>query len=184
MKYSFDIALSDKDYFEFNKFHLKHSSYGKKYHRTLLCILIAVAALFSLYVLVRDKFALTSVLLLLPYAAIAAIMALCYIPIEIAFLKISIKNSAVRGKALYSKCSTLELYEDYFCEITEQTKNENRYSAIERVYIYGEKYVYIYTNSVMAYIIPRTIFESSEQYSAFCEFIKEKSENVFTVKEK
>ena len=52
MKYSFEVKLGEQDYYEFNKFWMLRSHYGKKSVRSMRVMLAVVTlafALFSLY---------------------------------------------------------------------------------------------------------------------------------------
>ena len=74
----------------------------------------------------------------------------------------------------YSQSSVIEFFEDSFTETTDTNKTEHTYSAIEKIWVIGEKYVFIYISSVSGYIIPFPAFDSFKQRGEFLEFIKGK----------
>ena len=78
------------------------------------------------------------------------------------------------GKLPYSNFATLEFYDDYFVEITENTKTEIKYDAIFKVRVNEQKAIYIYQNAVLAYIIPFDVFDSSVARDEFLDFIHQK----------
>ena len=63
-------------------------------------------------------------------------------------------------------------------EITPDNKTETNYSAVERISIVDNKMIYIHVNNVMAYILPISCFESTEQYNSFMDFIKTKCSDI------
>ena len=99
------------------------------------------------------------------------------IPFYTLFLKLHLKSLNKNVKPLYSATSHLDFCEDIFIETTPDNKTEQKYSCIERVSIYNN-YIYIHINAILAYILPRSAFESDEQYAGFIEFIKTKCSNV------
>ena len=79
------------------------------------------------------------------------------------------------GKLPYSDYATLEFFDDYFLETTENTKTEVKYDAVFKVRVNKPKAIYIYQNTVLAYIIPFDAFASDTEREKFIEFIYQKS---------
>lgn len=78
----------------------------------------------------------------------------------------------------YSPTAQMKFYEDDFIEITPTNKIEQTYSAIERISVIRDQVLYIHVNNITAYILPRTCFDSQEQYDEFFAFIKTKCANI------
>jgi len=78
------------------------------------------------------------------------------------------------GKLPYSNASTIEFYDDYFIELTENTKTEVKYDAVLKIRVNNPKGIYIYQNAIMAYIIPFKAFNSNDEKSEFLNFINQK----------
>ncbi len=95
-------------------------------------------------------------------------------------LKGTIKSLKKKGKMGYSPEATLEFLEDSFLETTPDNKTEQRYEAVERISVLRGKAIYIHVNSVMAYILPMSCFESPEEYEAFLAFVKRKCPKIAT----
>ena len=81
--------------------------------------------------------------------------------------------SKLKGKKPYTEKAVLEFYDDVFIEITDENKNEVKYSAIENVFV-NEKIVLVFINGMEAYILPTRNFETNEQKSSFVEFLNSK----------
>ena len=81
------------------------------------------------------------------------------------------------GKLPYSNYATLEFYDDYFVEVTENTKTEVKYDAVFKVRVNEPKAIYIYQNAVLAYIIPFDVFCSDDERIKFVDFINKASKS-------
>lgn len=88
------------------------------------------------------------------------------------------KGLKKKGKMSYSPVSVIEFYDDRLVEITQEQKIEQKYTAIERISVVDNRIIYIHVNHVMAYLLPLTCFESTEQYNDFLAFIKEKCNQI------
>jgi len=173
--YKFECNLDDKDYYEFNKYHflnspdMKRNNLIGKISLPLFFLIILLYYIFNNY----DKlYILVNVFL---FSISSFIWCWSYKYFTIVFLKLYIKILKVNGKMPYSSNAKMQFFEDYFEEITPDTKSDIKYSAILRISISEEKNVYIYINSIAAYIIPLRSFKSLEEQTEFLNFIKEKS---------
>lgn len=174
MKFKFDIKLTDKDYFDYNKFWMLKTPYGKKQislSRKLLYLIFAIGIFIVLFM---------GEITTQTYITIGGFVVLCLLfqalmaRFFILSLKIQIKTMKKSGKMPFSAESNMEFYDETFIEYTTENKNEHKYSAIDRVSIVGSKTVYIHLNNVMAYMLPFDSFESVEEYNRFFDFIKTK----------
>lgn len=168
MKFKFNVNLSDADYFEYNKFWMKKSHYGKK---QMLQLRLMVALFIGIYVsgtmLARD-FSLGRVIAVLILFVIFEVL---LSPLYFLLLKFHLKSLKKKGKMAYSPSSVIEFYDDCFIELTPDNKTEQKYSAIERISLVDGKMVYIHINNIMSYLLPFSAFESGAQFDDFIEFI-------------
>lgn len=178
MNFKFQISFNDNDYLEFNKFHLLRSPYGEKSRKSMKSMLTVMLAAFALISLIFNGFSLSSLLYIIPLFVIWLLFWLFMDKFLISTVKTQLRQMKKSGKLPYSQSSILEFYEKGFVEITESNKTELKYTAIERISIVDKKYIYIHTNSIMAYIIPYSVFESDEQRSEFFVFLKSICQNV------
>ena len=171
MKYQFQISLTEDDYLQFNKFHLFRSPYGRrKFYRGATVAGVIFLVIAFLPALVKG-FTMRTVAEAIP-VLLFALLLLCYKPYLMLFLKAHIKRQKKNGKVSFSPKATMEFYEDHLVETTEENRTEQKYIAVERISVVENRYIYLYTNSIMAYILPFACFESKEQYQEFLEFLK------------
>ena len=74
----------------------------------------------------------------------------------------------------YSSSVSMHFFDDYFTEIAPDTETKIKYTAVMRISVSELKAIYIYTNSILAYIIPYNAFQSQTEYEEFLQFISEK----------
>ncbi len=178
MYFRFNINISDKDYLEYNKFWMIKSPYGKKQiaqYRVILAIFFLVISF--VYLIFRD-FSTDAFIGIIPYWILFAIVQLLFNSFFVWILKGQLKSLRKKGKMGYSPVAEMEFHEETFVETTPENKTEQKYTAIERVSVIADKVIYIHVNNVMSYILPRSCFESKENYDAFLEFIKTKCANI------
>ena len=176
MLYQFHTVMTEKGYYEFNKYHLVDSPEMKK---NLLRWKLYVPCLFVLlllsYYLRGEEWYYIGVVSIF-YALISLAWFFLVKPMILLYLKCYLKRMKKKGKLLYSKNATLDFYEDYFVEVTEETKTEVKYQAVLKVRINEPYGVYIYHNAVLAYIIPFDAFKNEEERQEFLAFIHRKTE--------
>ena len=173
MNFKFNINLTDNDYLEYNKFWNFRSHYGKHQLIFMRVILAVVIGIFVLVSFIQKGFSTSTFVSVIPLLILLALLEI-FLKKYITFtLKSQLNSLKKKGKAAYSPVSTLEFYDDYLVEITENNKTEQKYSSIERVSIIRGT-VYFHVNSIGAYILPITAFENKDIYDKFVEFIKTK----------
>ena len=178
MKFQFNVNTTDKDYFDYNKFWMLRSHYGKK---QMMGFRIVIAVIFGVYIFISlygGNFTVDSFISVIPMAILLIIFELLFSSLFVFFLKGHLKSLKKKGKMGYSPSSVIEFHEDVFIETTPDNKTEQKYSAIERVSVVDNKVFYIHVNNIMSYILPFSCFESNEQYNEFFEFIKTKCSNI------
>lgn len=178
MKFRFQLIFNDNDYLEYNKFHLLRSPYGEKPRKSMRSMITVMMAAFAIISLIFNGFSLSSLLYVIPLFIIWILFQLFMDKFLISTVKTQINQLKKNGKLPYSKISILEFYEKGLVEITEDNKTELKYTAIERISIVDKSYIYIHTNSMVAYIIPYSVFESDGQRNDFFAFIREICPNV------
>jgi len=176
MKFQFNIQMTDEDYWEYHKFWIIRSHYGKKQLLSMKILFTAVVAFLFFISLFGSHVSFNSFVVMI--SIIALVFSPFYDFIYGHFLKWFLKSMKKKGKAGYSPFSVMEFYEDHFVEMTEENKTEQKYSAIERISIVDQKTIYIHVNNIMAYFLPFACFQSKEQLDDFLEFIKTKCSNI------
>lgn len=138
-----------------------------------LCVPIMLLFMF-IYFLFQENSWYSLCFVLIFYIIISIVWFFSYESISLLFLKLHIKFMKKHGKLPYSNISTLEFYDDCFIELTENTKTEVKYDAILKIRVNNPKGIYIYSNVIMAYIIPFEVFNSNDEKNKFLDFINQK----------
>ena len=174
MKYSFEVKLGEQDYYEFNKFWMLRSHYGKRNVRStrvMLTVLILALALFSLY---SAGFTTEGLLVLIPYGVLMLLAHLAIKPFFALTLKGNLKHMQKSGRMPYSAVSQITFFEDHFEECAEEGKAEHPYTALERISAVEGRMVYLHLNNVQAYLVPYSVFADHAQYEEFLAFLAQK----------
>ena len=178
LKYSFNVSISERDYYEYNLFWLLRSPYGRRLIRNYRLAILLLGVIAIAISLASGGFSVDSLLGVLP-VVIIILLAQLFVK---GFFKLSFKGQIQTmkksGKLAYSPESLIEFGDNSFSEITPLSKNENAYSAVERVSVVENKMIYIHINNSIAYLLPFDSFLSGEQRSEFLEFIKSKCKDV------
>ena len=173
MLYKFDVKLDDKEYIEYNKFHLTKSHYSKKSRFLEYAALAFIFILALAYMFFAFGFNYITLISCIPIVILFTVLLLVYRSISVLFVKLFVKIQKSSGKLAYSPSATIEIHEDCFVEDTALNMTETKYGAIERVSV-TERGVYMHTNAVAAYIIPTASFESPEQMGELIAFLAER----------
>lgn len=175
MIYRFECKTTDKDYYEFNKYHTTDSPDVKKSGMISKLYVPALLLIMFIYYIIRgdDWYTLSFAFIL--FSAVSIVWFFSLKPLLLFFLKLHIKFMKKNGKLPYSDLAILEFYDDYFLEQTENTKTEVQYNAVFKVRINEPKAIYIYQNAVLAYIIPFDVFGSNAERDEFIDFIHQKT---------
>ena len=137
----------------------------------MITVLFGIIALVALFI---NDFSAEALIGLIPVAVVFLIIQLSLNYFFVQSIKSNIKILKKSGKMPYSPVAQVEFNENSFTETTPENKVEQKYSAVERVSVINGDTVYIHVNNVMAYILPATCFESTEQLDGFLSFIKTK----------
>lgn len=178
MKFRFIVNVSDEEYFEYNKFWMLRSPYGKKQiikNRITVSVVFGLCILFLLF---SGGFSMDSLISIIPLVILLGVFHVFLPRFLTSSIKGQMKALKKSGKPGYSPNSVIEFYDDGFVETTEDNKTEQKYTSIERISIVDNKMLYIHVNNIMAYMLPLRSFESEEQYDEFLELMKAKCSNI------
>lgn len=178
MLFTLKIFLTEGDYFEFAKFSNIRVGVGKKLY-IFLRIFIAVCMLaVAVTNFVTEGVNTDTVIILLPTFILLLLLELLCVPFISLYLKLNIKLlkklAKKNGRLPYSESAVMEFSDSGFTETTDINKTEHPYSAVTDIYVLGEKYIFIYINSLSGYIIPFHAFDSLELRNGFLELLREK----------
>ena len=178
MKYELKVSLSEREYYDFNKFHMNRSPYGKRNRRAIYIIALVMAILIMAMNFIVEGFNIETFLFLIPYLLVICLILLLVGPLSLLVLKMQIALMKKQGKMPYEETSVIELYEDYFVEVTDKSRNEIKYTGAEGIMISQDGSIYIYMNSLMAYILPVSCFESDKMREEISGFLLERIEKL------
>jgi hypothetical protein len=186
--YTFNVKLTEADYYEFNKFQMKHDPASKRTRAVTRVFVLAVIGIYIILSLIynaeRAEFAeverpvmlaatvITCIILFGVLAGVSFLLDLLLTPL---FIKMSINATKKKGKLAFDEYAAVAFDEDSFTETTADAVNTAKYSKIEKI-CYTDSAIYIFLNAQMAQIIPLSVFESDEQRSAFWVFINQKKD--------
>lgn len=83
-----------------------------------------------------------------------------------------------RAKKPYTPEATIEFYDDFFKEITPDSKTEVSYTAIDKIYVVMNSYVFIFIDSIRGYIVPFASFRNAEEEKDFLVFLGTLTPNI------
>ena len=174
MQYKLKVNLDDQDYYEFNKYHMSNAPDMKKRNFWLKLYLPALFLLVLIVYILRgyESHLLCTAGIVYFIISIIWIFSLKYL--SLLFLKLRIRSMKKNGKMPYSASASMTFFDDYFTEITPDTETNIKYTAVTRISVSELKAIYIYTNTILAYIIPYNAFRSQTEYEEFLQFISEK----------
>lgn len=174
MIFRLDVTLSDDDYFAFNNFHSFESVQGKKLiKKSRIFFILAMLFLATLFVLMIGFTTFSLIYTLLLFLFTTFYMAL-FKKILARNIKVQIKRLKKTGKLPFEPVSSLEFYEDKIVEITEAKRTEQAYTVLEKICVAKERYVFLYTSSVGAYILPMAQLDKQLDQEAFLDFLMQK----------
>lgn len=176
--FNLKIHLTDEDYLKFNLFHQLRSPYGKQQILSLRIMIAAIFVLSAFLALFLSDFSGLGFVYAVPLILALVIMEIFSKPFFGRALKRRVKILAKKGKMAYAPDVEMEFFDDYFTEITPESRAEQKYSLVERVSIVGTGEIYLHVNNLGGFILPRTAFSSGEERAEFIRFIKTKCETV------
>ena len=178
MNFKFDVKISEQDYVDFNDFVLLKSTYGKKETSTIKTCLITIILIIAIINLLIDGFSVDNIVYACSLVILGIITYFLYLPVVKWLNKLTIKDLNKKGKPCYSPSSIIEFNDDSFTETTTDGASTVKYRAIENVYVANGKAIYIHLNKMLAYILPESTFECSDQFNAFLQFLSTKTDKI------
>lgn len=178
MYFNLKILLSDNDYLDYNCFWNFKSPYGRKQMIKFRISFFVIFAVMIAIFLFGNGISRQTIISVIPCIILLVIFQALLKPFTKTLIKTNFKALKKNGKTPYTESSVIDFYDEHLIESASQSTIEHKYSAIERVSIVPDKVIYIHVNSLMAYIIPVSCFESMAQYENFIAFIKTKCNNV------
>ena len=172
MRFSFNVKLTDEDYYLFNEFVTWHSPLGKK----IKCITKIIDIIGSFLASVIVIYVLNRANIISPITAIITIALFPFIFIWIRKKSPKTPNfvakSFLKGsKKPYTPDSTLEFYDGFFKEIAPDNKSEINYTAVDKISVVKNRYVFIFLDGIRGYVVPFDCFESEAEAKEFTDFL-------------
>ncbi len=169
--YSFNYNVTEQDYLEFNKNHLKNSKEGKSLITVyrLLAFVIAICPIPNLLEIGFSNPFLTIIELLL--VMIGVILFICADKFALWCVSIAAKHRKKSGKMNYTPEGTISFDEEQIIDVCETSEMKIKYSVLEKVYVTPVAF-YFYISSMQAFILPYKSFSSQQQLDEFFNFIR------------
>ena len=170
MKFQFHVELTPEIVARFNTFVMTKTNYGKRQIRGFNIGFSVFAVILILIFLIRNGFSSMTLAMSLPIVIVWAGFIIGFPTL----LKASLNGMVKKSNAGYDPQADVVFYDDVLEEITDDKTTKQTYKAVHRVTDDGGLAIYLFIDDIRAYILPRSSFESDEQYAAFLTFINEK----------
>ena len=178
MQYQLDIHMTDEDYLQFNLFQSLELPHGKKaIRRARLILLGVVAAVLALYVWIAG-WTPFSIVYVLTVSLITTIYLADYKKRVARSIRNQIKRLRKTGKLPFDEVSRVEFYEDRIVETAASSRGEKGYDTLERICVLENRYIFLFTSSVSAYILPIPQVKAQIDMQEFLNFLSGKCNTV------
>ncbi len=173
MRFSFNVRLTDEDYLLFNEFALKNSDMNKRADIITKALVSIIFILSALNIIITNGTGTVSVVAVIFLIIMWLIFMLCSKRANAVFTKF-FTRMLIKGKAKkpYTPDSVLEFCDGFFKEIAPDNKSEINYTAIDRIAVIKNRYVFLFLDQLRGYIIPFNCFKSEEEENEFIGFLK------------
>ncbi len=171
MHFRFNVKLTDEDYYLFNEFTVRHMPIGKK---TALISKILVAVIFifgAVSIFINQGFNPVSLTSAAIFIILFLILALLFDKINSKIVKLQVRALLKKEKKPYTPDSVLEFYDSFFKEIAPDNKSEINYTAIDKISVVKNRYIFIFLDGIRGYVIPFGCFENEAQEKEFTDFL-------------
>lgn len=176
--YHFTYVVSEKDYWEFNKFHISKAKPSKK-TIALTCLVVLIIIIVLRLLTFVSLYAVSMILIEIIFLTISLSVGFFYKKLVMVFrAKRNIAMLKREGTLPFGKNISLQFDESFFVVTTKQGESKIKYTNIEKLGMNGYA-IYVYINAVQAAILPLYVFENHEQISGVLTFIKNKAELPF-----
>lgn len=169
----FEYELTKQDYIDFNVHHIKNSNTLKK---SLFMQQYVLAVIYLILPFILSKVSDIPLLYWLVVFVIVAVLWVIFYPKY--FMAATIKRilklvDEGKNKDMLGK-HILTVNEEGIIEESENGESRINWSGVEKV-VETEKHFFIYFSSIMAYIIPKSVFEKDNTKNEFLKLLDEKS---------
>jgi hypothetical protein len=178
MRYQLDIHMTEEDYLQFNLFQsLELPDSKKAIRRAQLTLLGVVAAVLVLYIWVVGW--TTFSIVYVPVMCLLTTIYLADYKKRVARnIRSQIKRLRKTGKLPYDENSRIEFYEDRIVETAASSRVEKGYEALERICVLEDRYIFLFTSCVAAYILPVPQVKAQIDMQEFLDFLSGKCNTV------
>lgn len=172
MHFSFNVRLTDDDYLLFNEFALKNSDMNKKADIIIKALISIIFILSALNLIITNGINTASAVAASLLLVMWLIFMLCSKKANSVFTGF-FTRMLIKGKAKkpYTPDSVLEFYGEYFKEIAPDNKSEFNYTAIERISVIKNRYVFLFLDQIRGYVVPFSCFKNEAEENEFISFI-------------
>ena len=171
MRFSFNVKLNDDDYYLFNEFTLKHSSMSKKTETAARILVTLIFLLGTVNIFISNGINTSTVITAAILVALWVVFFRCFEKFNNKVIKSQLKTLLKKGKKPYTPDSVLEFYDDFFKEISPDNKSEIRYTAIDKISVVKNRYIFLFLDGIRGYVVPYGCFENEEQEKEFIGFL-------------
>ncbi len=178
MLFQLNVNLNEDDYFAFNLFHTFESTHGKKMIKKSRNFFILVMFILAVLFLLMEEWTVISVVYMILLLLVLFLWIVFFKMLLRLNIRYQIKQLKKLGKLPFDPISTLEFYEDRIVEITASSRTEQNYTALERIYIAKDQYIFLYKTSVSAYMLPIAQVNAQLNQESFIDFLTKKCTNV------
>lgn len=171
--FKYQVALSEKDYLDFNRYHAFNSPASKKYmfkYRFIVPIIFIFCGA-GIGTMVDEP--VVSYYFYIAFGIAAILWMIFFKWIMAKQIKKNIGKIMKSGKLPYQNEAAVSFEDDFIVETTNDSEMKVKYSAIERVVTNGEAF-YIYINAVQAIILPFSVFTDESSRDNLLGFIEER----------
>ncbi len=179
MQYKFNIGYSEKEYLDFNLFHVIYSPQGKKVikrQRTSFIILSVFTALVLITCFALEMKDYAGIMVIAFFLSL--FLTIFHPKILASGVKNNVRQLKATGDMPFDEACEIEFFENCIVEVSENKRLELKYPAIKKVFVLNGKVVYLYIQANQAIILPFRVFNSQEQCNFFFEFLKTKVANI------
>lgn len=172
MRFSFNVRLTDEDYLLFNEFALKNSGMSKKADIIINILVSLIFILSALNLVLTNGMNTVSAVAVIFLVVMWLIFMLCSKRANAVFTKF-FTRMLIKGKAKkpYTPDSVLEFYDGFFKEIAPDNKSEINYTALDKITVIKNRYVFLFLDGVRGYVVPFSCFKSEAQEKEFIDFL-------------
>lgn len=178
MLFRFVTTLTEEDYFNFDVFHYLERAKAKAEIRKQHIKFIAYMAFLTITYIIIFRWRPSSIIAAATMVPLTALYLIVYKSLCKRSLKKRMKQLKKDGKLPFTSPTTNEFYEDTFVDLTETTRIEQSYDALDRVCVVKDRYIVLYMRNETAHILPTAQIKEQVNCDDFLRFISTKCNNI------